>query len=255
MWDAAQYERFRGERSRPFFDLLPRIPDRSYRSIVDLGCGTGDLTAALADHWPEARVSGVDLSAEMLAPAKSREVPGRLEYLEGDIVSWCPPAPVELVVSNAAFQWVPDQVALLKHVSSYLAPRGVLAVQIPDNFSFPSHTLLDEVECGGPWAEKLRARRRHDGVLPLARYAELLWGEGMEIDAWEIVYQHVLAGDNPVLEWMMGTALRPILAALGGEERGRFLSDYAAKLRQAYPKSSRGTLFPFRRIFFVAGKP
>jgi trans-aconitate 2-methyltransferase len=254
MWDAEQYGKFRGERSRPFFDLLPRIPDRSYRSIADLGCGTGDLTAALADHWPEARVTGVDISGEMLAPAKTREVPGRLEYLQGDIRSWRPVAPLELVVSNAAFQWVPDQRALLNHVASCLAPRGVLAVQIPDNFSSPSHTLLDEVEAAGPWAEKLKTRPRHDGVLPLARYAELLWGEGMDVDAWEITYQHVLAGDDPVLEWMKGTALRPILAALDGDERSRFLSEYAEKLRRAYPRSARGTLFPFRRIFYVARK-
>jgi trans-aconitate 2-methyltransferase len=254
MWDAGQYERFRGERSRAFFDLLPRIPDSSYRSIVDLGCGTGDLTAALADHWPEARVTGVDLSEEMLAPAKSRENPGQLEFVRGDIASWRPAAPVELAVSNAAFQWVPDQPALLKHVASCLAPKGVLAVQIPDNFSSPSHTLLDEVESGGPWADKLQGRHRHDGVLPLARYSELLWGEGMEVDAWEITYQHVLAGGDAVLEWMKGTALRPILAALDGGERSRFLSEYAEKLRKAYPESRRGTLFPFRRLFFVARK-
>ncbi|MBI3854314.1 MAG: methyltransferase domain-containing protein [Planctomycetes bacterium] len=255
MWDADQYERFRGERSRPFFDLLTRIPDRSYRTLIDLGCGTGDLTAALADHWPEARVTGVDLSAEMLAPAKARAVEGQLEFVQADIASWRPPAPVELAVSNAAFQWVKDQPALLKHVVSTLAPKGVLAVQIPDNFGSPSHTLLDEVEEGGPWREKLRTRHRHDGVLPLSGYVELLWGVGMDVDAWEMTYHHVLAGADAVLEWMKGTALRPILAALEDPERRDFLGAYGAKLRTAYPPSAQGTLFPFRRIFFVARKP
>src|SRR5205807_7568438 len=103
---------FRGERARPFFDLLARIPDRGYKTIVDLGCGTGDLTAALAEHWPEARVLGVDLSEEMLVPARERENPGLLDFVQGDLATWRPAQPAELIVSNAAFQWVADHPAL-----------------------------------------------------------------------------------------------------------------------------------------------
>lgn len=254
MWDAAQYERFRGERSRPFFDMLSRIPDRSYRTIVDLGCGTGDLTAALADHWPESHVTGVDLSEEMLVPAREREEPGRLEFIRGDLATWTPASPAELIVSSAAFQWVPDHERLIGHVASSLARGGVLAVQMPSNFGAPSHTLLDEVEAAGPWAERLRGRRRHDMVLPIARYIDLAGSHGLRMDAWETTYYHLLEGDDPVLEWMKGTALRPILAALGGPEREEFLGLYGRKLREAYPQTSAGTLFPFRRIFFVARK-
>jgi trans-aconitate 2-methyltransferase len=254
MWDVEQYERFRGERSRPFFDLLNRIPDSTYRAILDLGCGTGELTVALGEHWPEARVTGVDQSDEMLAPAKARQETGRIEFLKGDIAEWRPSKSADLIVSNSAFQWVPDQAALLKHVVSCLAPRGILAVQIPDNFGSPSHTILDDVESAGPWTEKLRSRRRHDGILPMARYVELLWAEGMGVDAWVIEYQHALIGEDPVLEWMKGTALRPILAALDEGERLDFLDRYGEKLRAAYPKTPRGTLFPFRRLFFVAIK-
>ena len=253
-WDVEQYHKFHGERSRPFFDLLARIPDRSYGVILDLGCGSGELTAALGEHWPEARVAGIDQSDEMLAPARTREVVGRLEFRNGDIAEWRPAKPVDLVVSNSAFQWIPDQPALLKHVLSYLAPEGVLAVQLPDNFGSPSHTLLDEVESSGPWSHKLRGRRNHDGILPLSRYVELLWSEGMSVDAWSMEYQQVLPGDDAVLEWMKGTALRPILTELDDGERRDFLSAYGEKLRAAYPKSESGTLFPFRRLFFVAVK-
>jgi trans-aconitate 2-methyltransferase len=255
MWDEEQYVRFRGERSRPFFDLLARIPDRSYRNIADLGCGTGDLTAALSDHWPEAMVVGVDQSPEMLTRAAKLTVQDRLEFVQGDITTWRPRGFQELIVSNATFQWIPDPVALIRQVTSYLAPNGVLAVQLPDNARSPSQILLRELEAAGPWAEKLTSRRRQDGVLPLARYLELLWAAGLtKIDSWEVTYQHVLEGEDAVLVWMKGTTLRPILTVLAGEEKDRFLKEYQSRLAAAYPRTSEGTLFPFRRLFFVARK-
>lgn len=254
MWDPAQYEKFQGERSRPFFDLLARIPDRRYGVILDLGCGTGELTAILGEHWPEARVAGIDQSEEMLARAAAREIPDRLEFRKGDIATWRPAKPVDLIFSNAALQWVPDQAALIKHVVSYLSKGGTLAVQIPDNFDAASHRILDQVETDGPWAEKLRPRLRHDVVLPHARYVEMLLAEGLIVDAWATEYQHLLTGEDPVLEWMKGTALRPILAALTDAEQTEFLSIYGAELRKSYPKTRDHTLFPFRRLFFVAGR-
>lgn len=255
MWDAGQYEKFRGERTRPFFDLLSRIPDQSYKSIVDLGCGTGDLTAVLADHWPEARVIGVDSSDEMLASAASHADPGRLDFVKGDIAAWRSAQPVDLVVSNAAFHWVPDHDALIGRVAACLAPKGVLAVQVPANFESPSHTLLQQTVADGAWAERLRGKLRHDIVLPPGRYAERGLALGMVVDAWETVYQHILPGSDAVLEWVKGTALRPVLQALEGTEREEFLAAYTAKLRAAYPETPSGTLFPFKRIFFVARKP
>ena len=256
MWDLRQYERFRGERSRPFFDLLARIPDKAYRNISDLGCGTGDLTAALADHWPDAMVVGVEQSADMLTAAAKRAVQDRLEFVQGDITTWRPRGPQELVVSNATFQWIPDAAALIRHVTSFLSPNGVLAVQMPDNSASPSQLLLREVEANGPWSERLKTRRRQDGVLPPARYMEMLWASGLRnIDSWEVTYQHLLEGDDAVLEWMKGSTLRPILSVLAGDEQDRFLKEYQARLVAAYPKTAEGTLFPFRRLFFVARKP
>jgi trans-aconitate 2-methyltransferase len=254
MWDPEQYERFRAERSRPFFDLLARIPDRSYKTICDLGCGTGDLTAALSEHWPEARVLGVDSSAQMLGAAAKFRVPDRIEFVPGDIRQWRPASPQDLIVSNATFQWIPDAPALVRHVASTLGPRGVLAVQMPDNSASPSHMLLSELEHGGPWADRLKGRLRPDAVLPLARYLELLWAEGFLVEGWETVYLHVLEGDDAVLEWMKGTTLRPILGTLAGAELDDFIASYREKLAAAYPKGPSGTLFPFRRLFFVGRK-
>ncbi|HZE95794.1 MAG TPA: methyltransferase domain-containing protein [Planctomycetota bacterium] len=254
MWDPAQYEKFRGERTLPFFDLIARIPDRSYKAICDLGCGTGDLTAALAEHWPESRVVGVDSSAEMLKSAAKFAEPDRVEFTPGDILTWRAGSPQDLLVSNATFQWIPDAPALVKQVVSYLAPKGVLAVQMPDNSASPSQRILRELESSGPWAEQLRGRARQDAVLPPLRWAELLWEEGLDVDAWETVYMHVLEGEDAVLEWMKGTTLRPILKALEGGERDRFLDPYRERLAAAYPRRAEGTVFPFRRLFLVAKK-
>lgn len=252
MWDPNQYERFRAERSRPFFDLLARIPDKSYKSIVDLGCGTGDLTANLADHWPEASVLGVDSSEEMLKKAEQFAEADRIQFTPGDIATWRPASPQELIVSNATFQWIPDAAALIRQVKSYLAPKGVLAVQMPDNSASPSQILLRELEASGPWTGKLKGRARQDAVLPLAKWLDLLHGAGLVVDAWETVYLHVLDGDDAVLEWMKGTTLRPILKALEGAERDEFLARYREQLAAAYPRTAQGTLFPFRRLFFIA---
>ena len=254
MWDADQYEKFRGERSRPFFDLLSRIPDGSYKSIFDLGCGTGDLTAVLADQWPEARVIGVDNSDEMLAAAAAHADPGRLDFVKDDIATWKSAQPADLIVSNAAFHWVPDHEALIRRVAEFLGKKGILAVQVPANFDSPSHTLLRDTIAGGPWAGKLEGCLRHDIVLPPSRYVEISWSCGLRIDAWETIYQHVLAGKDAVLEWMKGTGLRPVVKALEGAERDEFLSAYAARLRAAYPETPSGTIFSFRRVFFVARK-
>src|SRR6185295_14183612 len=166
-----------------------------------------------------------------------------------DISTWRPASPQELIVSNATFQWIPDAVALIRQVKSYLAPRGVLAVQMPDNSASPSQVLLRELEASGPWTEKLKGRARQDAVLPLARWQDLLWAEGLHVDAWETVYLHVLDGDDAVLEWMKGTTLRPVLKALEGAEREEFLAGYRDKLAAAYPKTAQGTAFSFRRLF------
>jgi trans-aconitate 2-methyltransferase len=255
MWDAGQYEKFRDERSRPFFDLLARIPDAPYRTIADLGCGTGDLTQGLLGHWPAATVRGVDSSDEMLKEAMKHTETGRLTFEKGDALSWRPERPLDLVVSNATFQWIPDRARLLAHVASTMSPQGVLAVQVPANGESPSHTILEEIASRAPWADSLRSRLRHDVLTPLREWVRLLWGLGLAVDAWETVYHHVLAGEDPVLEWMKGTALRPVIALLDPERCAAFLEEYRARLREAYPAASQGTAFPFRRLFFVARKP
>jgi trans-aconitate 2-methyltransferase len=251
-WDVATYRRFSDERARPFVDLVARVPVPSPMTVVDLGCGDGTTTALLADRWPGARVTGLDSSAEMLAAA--RPVPGRLDFVRGDVRDWQPDAPVDVVVSNAVLHWVPEHPDLLARWAGVLAPGGVLAVQVPGNFRAPTHALLD-AQCRSPrWADRLAdAGPRPDTVLEPAEYADLLTAAGLEPDVWETTYLHRLAGADPVLGWVRSTVLRPVLARLPDDEAEAFTAEYADALRTAYPPRPDGrTLLPFRRIFAVA---
>ncbi|HEY7201502.1 MAG TPA: trans-aconitate 2-methyltransferase [Candidatus Dormibacteraeota bacterium] len=251
-WDPGQYARYADERSRPFFDLTGRIRAERPVRVVDLGCGTGALTATLAERWPEALVEGVDSSREMIAEAAPREVAGRLGFSVGDVREWRPAAPVDVLVSNAVLQWVPEHVSLLPAWVDALAEGGWLAFQVPGNDRSPSHVILDEVRAAARWRAALAGAPRGPRVREPAEYLALLAGRGCAVDAWETTYLHVLQGPDPVLEWVKGTALRPVLTALKGEEREAFLAEYAARLREAYPPGPSGTVLPFRRLFVVA---
>lgn len=256
-WDPATYLRFGGERARPFADLLDRVPVREPRRVVDLGCGTGALTASLARRWPAARVLGVDSSAEMLAAAAEHAEPGRVEFMRGDVRSWEPDRPVDVVVTNAVLHWVPGHDRLLARWAAALAPGGALALQVPGNFRAPTHALLAELCAAPEWGGRLaNVAPRPDAVLSPAGYLELLAGAGLSPDVWETTYLHVLSGRDPVLGWVRSTVLRPVLARLDDDEAARLTAAYAAALREAYPPRADGTtLLPFRRIFAVGTRP
>ena len=254
MWDAEQYLRFADERARPFFDLVERIDHSAPRRVVDLGCGTGGLTATLLERWPEAQITGIDSSEEMIGRALKRAIPGRLEFERTDIAAWCAAEPLDVIVSNACFHWIPAHRRLLENLVAHLAPGGVLAFQVPDNFDAPSHTIVREITTGPAWRDRL-------GDLPQAAvespgwYAETLMHLGLDAKVWRTTYKHLLEGENPVLEWLSGTTLRPVLARLDGDERDRFINQLGPLLASAYPQGPGGTLFPFRRTFVVAHLP
>jgi trans-aconitate 2-methyltransferase len=260
MWDPAQYLRFGSERARPFLDLMARIHEEAPARVVDLGCGTGALTAWLSERWPAARVLGLDSSPEMIERARRLCIPGRLEFVLADLREWTPEQPVDVLVSHATLQWVPGHIDLLPRFVAAITSGGWLAIQVPGNFSSPSHTELTALCTSPRWRDRLReiADRHPSSAEPVA-YLSRLVELGCEADVWETTYFHVLTGPDPVLEWMKGTALRPVLAVLQGEEREEFLADYAARMRAAYPPQRLGsqpaTVVPYRRIFAVARVP
>jgi trans-aconitate 2-methyltransferase len=259
MWDPGQYLQFADERGRPFADLLARVGAVSPGYVVDLGCGPGNLTAILSERWPQAQVLGLDNSPEMIAAANagaraSAAAPaaGRFSFALADIRDWRPDRLVDVFVSNAVLQWVPDHLGLLTRWTGLLAPGGWLAVQLPGNFDQPSHAILRDMAGSSRWRSLLGDVSLNRQAGDPATYIDLLARAGCSVDAWETTYLHVLHGDNPVLEWYRGTGLRPVLAALPPERAPEFLGEYAERVHDAYPPAPYGTVFPFRRVFVVA---
>jgi trans-aconitate 2-methyltransferase len=256
MWDAAQYLKYTDERSRPFGDLLTRVTQGAPRFIADLGCGPGHLTRTLAERWLAARVVGVDQSAEMLEQARSLTIPGRLEFVHADLARWSPDRPIDLIVSNAALQWVPDHGAVIPRLAGLLSPGGTLAVQMPFHFQDPTHLIIEETKADPRWRAALQGVGLHQhSVMPVAWYIERLHALGLAVDGWETTYIHVLTGEDPVLEWFKGSALRPFLNVLTPEARVAFLEELGARFKAAYPAKRGVTLLPFPRLFFVATQP
>jgi trans-aconitate 2-methyltransferase len=220
MWDAGQYLRFGGERARPFSDLIAAVAAAEPGYVADLGCGPGNLTAVLARRWPDATVVGVDNSPEMIAAARASADAGdgRPAFELGDVWDWRPERPVDVLTCNAVLQWVPGHQELLLRWADLLAPDGWLAFQLPGNFGQPSHAIVKELAESPRWRALLAGVPLNRQAGDPADYVELLARPGYQVDAWETSYLHILPGENPVAEWTKGTTLRPVLAALDGEQ-------------------------------------
>jgi trans-aconitate 2-methyltransferase len=253
-WDPGQYVRYADERSRPFADLVARIKVERPEYVVDAGCGPGTLTRTLAQRWPAARIVGFDSSPEMIASAADHAGDGKVEFALADVLEWTPERPVDVVVCNAVLHWVPNHLPVIATMAGWLAPGGAFAFQVPDNFADPSHTVVRDLRSSPRWRDLLAedADRRAAVERP-ETYLVALTDAGLHADVWQTTYLHVLSGADPVLEWIKGTGLRPVLTILDGDQaqREEFLDECATRLRAAYPPGPFGTVFPFRRTFVV----
>jgi trans-aconitate 2-methyltransferase len=250
-WDPSQYLKFADQRLRPAIDLLSRIEVDDPRHVYDLGAGSGNVTRLLAKRWPHARITGVDADADMLA--KARAGSPEIDWQRADLSDWQPPTPANVIFANASLHWVGDHQRLFPELLGHVAPHGALAVQMPRNFSEPSHTAIAEAVRAGPWRATLEPLLRPAPVGTPESYFDLLEPLASTVDIWETDYLHPLEGHDPVKEWTKGTWLRPFLEALLEPERGRFEECYAELVRRAYPRRADGrTLFSFRRLFIVA---
>lgn len=256
-WDPERYEQFKKERFAPFDDLLRLVRTGDGLRIVDLGCGTGELTRRLADALPASEVVGIDSSPEMLAKTAAFARPGlrfelrRIEELEGE---W------DRIVSNAALHWVDDHAHLLPTLISHLRAGGQLAIQLPSNFGHVAHRSLDEISLEPPFAAALGAMAEAHragaapAALPIDRYAEILHAAGAtEITAFEKVYPHVLPDADAIVDFMSGTALLPYRARLDETLGATFVETFRRRLRDRFPGSP--VLFTFRRTFIAATRP
>lgn len=251
-WDPDRYLTYADERGRPFLDLTARVGAADPRLVVDLGCGPANLTSLLAHRWPRADVVGVDSSPDMVAAARASSSGVRVEL--GDLRTWAPPTPVDVLVSNAALQWVPGHLELLPRLVGHVAPGGWFAFQVPGNFAEPSHAICRQMSSEEPYAAHVRGIAEpasHDAAEYLRRLQDL----GCRVDAWETTYLHVLTGEDPVFAWVSGTGARPTLQALPDDLRPGFEAELRRRLRVAYPAGPHGTVLPFRRIFIVGRVP
>lgn len=256
VWRAEVYLRHAGARERPALDLLARIPDDAVGDlgqIWDLGCGHGHLTAMLADRWPFADVVGVDSSEDMLATARESNARQRITWRLGGMLELAPEHPLDLVIANASLHWVDDHRHVLPRLVSWLRRRGTLAVQMPRNHDQPTHRVIADVALDERWRERLLPALRPYPVAPATWVHEILWPRVTTLDVWETTYLHPLAGRDPVLEWVSGSVLRPLLALLDANEQPDFLAAVSEGYRDAYPPSNDGTtLLPFTRQFILA---
>ena len=249
-WDPSQYMKFADHRIRPAIDLLNRVELTHPSTIYDLGAGAGNITKILASRWPQARVTGIDESKEMLSDKK---LATKIDWQVRDIRSWCPENPVDLIFSNAALHWLPDHERLFPKLMSFVTSGGIFAVQMPTNFNAPSHLAISEAVHSGPWRSKIERLLNPSPVKTPDFYIKLLMPMCDLLDVWETEYQQILFGDNPVKEWTKGTWLKPLLDALEEPERSYFEEYYAEIVSRSYPKETDGsTVFPFRRLFLIA---
>jgi trans-aconitate 2-methyltransferase len=251
-WNAELYRQFEAERTRPAADLLAQVPLAHPRHVVDLGCGPGNSTELLVRRFPQAVVTGVDNSADMLASARQR-LPG-CRFEQADIAAWSPDVPPDLLFANAALQWVGGHEKLLPRLLGLLAQGGVLAVQMPDNRDEPSHASMRTVAAEAPWSAFIGgAAASRVKILGPATYYDLLAPLCASLDLWRTAYQHPMASAGAIVAWVRSTGLRPFLDPLPTEHRESFLARYEALIEAAYPPRADGKrLLAFPRLFIVA---
>ena len=250
-WDPALYLRFEDERTRPARDLLARVNPAAARFVVDLGCGPGNSTALLDDRFAGAEVLGLDSSAAMITAARER-LP-HCRFMVADLMEWTPDRAADVIFANAVLQWLPDHPSLLRRLFQWLAPGGVLAIQMPDNLDEPSHRAMRHVASDPRWATKLRAASAERTRLPaLSTYYDVLAGEGAAADVWRTTYYHTMQTPAAIVDWLAATGLRPFLSPLSANERADFLKEYEAELEKHYPIRTDGRrLLQFPRVFIV----
>jgi trans-aconitate 2-methyltransferase len=249
-WDPQQYAQFWDQRRRPALDLIARLRVDPQR-VLDLGCGPGTVTTLLADRWPAARIVGVDSSTAMLADA--RDLLPDATWVEGDLTTYTPDEAPDLLFTNAALHWVPDHRTLIPRLFGLLAPGGTLAIQVPDKWDQPSHTLGFEIADQERWRDRLDGAISRNPLLDEDEYLDLLLPVAADVDLWTTTYHHVLEGPDPVVEWFLGSFLRAFLSRLTEEEGQEFVAEYAEAMRAAYPMREDGrTVMPFQRLFIVA---
>lgn len=250
-WNPEVYDQFKEERSAPFFDLLKLVESRTGISVIDLGCGTGELTSKLLDYLEDSKVLGIDSSEEMLEKAAQFKT-SRLTFEKRSIEEQLHLGDTyDLIISNAAIQWCSNHKELFPRIISKIKKGGQLAVQIPSNHEYVVHQLLRKIADTEPYKNAYNGWAREYTVLTIEDYARILFeNKGIEITVYEKVFPHVLEDANAVFVWASGTAMLPYIEMLPDEMKEKFKNDYKQQLQNIFPESP--VFYPFKRTFISA---
>ncbi len=253
VWNPEQYEKFRAERAAPFHDLLALVEPGANPRVVDLGCGTGELTRLAHERLGARETLGVDSSPAMLERARAH-AGGGLAFVQGDLAAF-PGSGFDVVLSNAAIHWVPDHERLLARLAGIVAPGGQLAVQAPANDHHASHAVAREVAREPEFSGPLRGFVRESPILEPEAYARLLFRLGFARQRVRLeIYAHPLGSRDDVVEWVRGTTLTDYERRLDAATWARFLDRYRERLREALP-DDRPFLYTYRRLFLWGRRP
>ncbi|MBB5439201.1 trans-aconitate 2-methyltransferase [Pedobacter sp. AK017] len=250
-WNPEVYNKFKQERFAPFYDLLALINVRPGLNVIDLGCGTGELTRQLTDHLPTAQVLGIDASSEMLKEAKTFKT-NQLNFEQRSIEQQIKEGlKYDLVFSNAALQWLENHETLIPTIITMLQPGGQLVVQVPSNQDHFTHRFIRTLAQQEPYCSALNGWIRSVPVLNIESYANLLFDHGgSEIIVFEKVYPHILKDTAALFDWVSGTALIPYLEKLPEKLKTDFIATY--KIGLAHNFQEAPVFYPFKRILMVA---
>ncbi|KAL2867624.1 S-adenosyl-L-methionine-dependent methyltransferase [Aspergillus lucknowensis] len=239
-WSAQQYLKFEAERTRPSHDLLAQVPLKSPKRVVDLGCGPGNSTAVLRAQYPDAHLTGMDSSPDMIR--KARTTLPNVEFTVEDLRTYAPQESVDVFFSNAVFQWLPrnERLQVIRRLMESQPSGGVFALQVPDNLTEPSHAAMRETAMNGPWAQTLSTSGRDRFQSPQEIYDELK-PICADVNIWHTHYYHSLENHEAMVEWVKGTGLRPFIDPLSPADKDSFLKSYLGRLEQVYPNLSQGT--------------
>jgi trans-aconitate 2-methyltransferase len=254
-WNPNQYEKYKHERSQPFFDLMDMVQPFEHGNVVDLGCGTGELTKILHDKFLPLNTIGIDSSKEMLQKSAEYQSPG-LRFAQGEIQTWDPSERYDLIFSNAALQWCNDHETLFKTMASSLNPHGQMAIQMPMNHDYPTHTLAKEMSEEPRWYKLLngKAYDKYASLLSVEEYAELLYKLGFKEQKVTLrVYGHVLESRAGVVEWVKGSMLTHFKGNLSESNYALFLKEFEQRLFEILP-DEKPFFYPFKRALLWARK-
>lgn len=252
-WNPEQYERFKNQRSAPFFDLLKMVEPLAGAKVVDLGCGTGELTAELRKHIGASETLGIDSSDEMLRKASAFSGEG-LRFEKGLIESWTAPGSYDVIFSNAAIQWVGDHRNLFARLKQSLRPGGQLALQMPMNHDYATHVIASAMSYEEPWLSKLKGQPydKYKSLLSVEDYASMLFGLGFTSQSVTLkVYPQVLDSRDGVVEWVRGSMLTYFEARLTSDDFGRFMIEFKRRLF-AQLNDDKPFFYPFKRVLMWA---